>query len=266
MKPDKATHILYHANCDDGFGAAWAAWRVLGDGASYLPVTHGHPPPDLPPDARVVLVDFSYPRAQLLQMRQRVQSLFVVDHHKTAQMELAGLEDTIFDMDRSGAHLSWLFFHPDQPLPELLAYVEDKDLWRFDLPHSKEVSIALHSYPFDFRVWSELSVDALKREGVSLLRLQEQMVMGACARARWEMVGGHRVPVVNATDFRSEIANRLCSIYPEAPFAAAYYDDEQGHKAWSLRSTGDFDVAELARSMGGGGHKHSAGFHDQRGT
>lgn len=265
MNPQTATHILYHGNCDDGFGAAWAAWRRLGDKATYLPVTHGHPPPELPAESRVVIVDFSYPRQQLLAMRAHCQELFVLDHHKTAQEELAGLDNTVFDMERSGAHLSWCFFHPDQPLPELLAYVEDKDLWRFDLPQSKEVSIALQMYPMEFKAWSELDVEQLKREGKLLLRLQEQMVQGACDRARWEEVGGFRVPVVNATDFRSEIANRLCALHPDAPFAAAYYDDEHGYKTWSLRSVGDFDVAELARKLGGGGHKHSAGFQDQRG-
>lgn len=262
MDPSSATHILYHAHCDDGFGAAWAAWRVLGDRATYIPVTHGHPAPELPGDARVVMVDFSYPRQQLLEMRAHCTSLFVVDHHKTAQEELAGLEDTIFDMDRSGAHLSWRFFHPGQPLPELLAYVEDKDLWRFALSQSKEVSVALHTYPFDFQVWTDLDVAELKREGATLLRLQNQLVQGACERARWEDVGGFRVPVVNATDFRSEVANKLCALHPEAPFAAAYYDDEHGHKTWSLRSVGDFDVAELARKLGGGGHKHSAGYQE----
>lgn len=262
MDPKSATHILYHAHCDDGFGAAWAAWRTLGDRAVYLPVSHGAPAPELPTSARVVLVDFSYPRAELLSLRERCQDLFVVDHHKTAQQELAGLDNTIFDMERSGAHLSWEFFHPHEPLPELLAYVEDKDLWRFALPQSKEVTIALRSYPMDFQVWSRLKVDELKREGTILLRLQEQLVDEACARARWSQVGGHRVPVVNATDFRSEIANRLCDLHPAAPFAAAYYDDEHGLRTWSLRSVGDFDVSEVARALGGGGHKHSAGFQE----
>jgi nanoRNase/pAp phosphatase (c-di-AMP/oligoRNAs hydrolase) len=30
--------------------------------------------------------------------------------------------------------------------------------------------------------------------------------------------------------------------------------------AYSLRSIGDFDVSELAKRYGGGGHKNSAGF------
>ena len=81
MDPLQVTHVLYHGDCPDGFGAAWAAWKALGEAASYLPVQHGDPPPALPREARVVLVDFSYPRAALLDLRSRVRDLLVLDHH-----------------------------------------------------------------------------------------------------------------------------------------------------------------------------------------
>ena len=32
--------VIYHANCADGFGAAFAAWRKLGDEAEYVPMDH----------------------------------------------------------------------------------------------------------------------------------------------------------------------------------------------------------------------------------
>ena len=41
-----------------------------------------------------------------------------------------------FDLDHSGAMLSWQYFHPDEPAPELLRYVEDQDLWNWKLPQS----------------------------------------------------------------------------------------------------------------------------------
>ena len=163
-------------------------------------------------------------------------------------------------MNKSGARLAWEYWHPNETLPELLAYIEDKDLWLWRLEQSREVSIALHSYPMEFELWNRLKVEYLKLEGVALLRLQEQIVDGAVSRARFEHLFGHRVPVVNATDFRSEIANRLCSLYPDSPFAAAYHYDKTGELCWSLRSVGDFDVAALARQAGGGGHKNASGF------
>ena len=35
------TLIYYHADCIDGFGAAYAAWRHFGQNASYHPMHHG---------------------------------------------------------------------------------------------------------------------------------------------------------------------------------------------------------------------------------
>lgn len=260
MQPNQVTHVLYHAECPDGFGAAYAAWKVLGDSATYLPVTHGQSPPDLPPEARVAMVDFSYKRAVIVKMRESVQDMIVLDHHATAQDELQGLDWAEFDMEKSGARLAWEYWHPNEPLPELLAYIEDKDLWWWRLEQSAEVSIALHSLPMDFELWNGLKVDQLKIEGVALRRLQEQLVGAAVGRARMESLFGYDVPVVNATDFRSEIANRLCSLHPDRPFAAAYHYDKDGELCWSLRSVGDFDVAALARTVGGGGHKNASGF------
>ncbi len=266
MDPAVVTHVLYHAHCPDGFGAALAAWLILGDEATYLPVNHGEPMPELPATARVAMVDFSYPRQQILSLQRQVSELVILDHHKTAEEELAGLDFATFDMNKSGARMAWEFWHPGRPVPELLAYIEDKDLWRWELPQSQEVSIALHSYPQEFRIWQHLEVDHLKIEGVALLRLQEQIVAAGCQRARWTEMFGFHVPVVNATEFRSEIANRLCQLHPETPFAAAYYDNIEGARNWSLRSQGEFDVAELARRRGGGGHLNAAGFTELNGA
>ena len=260
VEPQQVTHVVYHACCDDGFGAAWAAWKRLGDRATYLPAQHGDGVVQLPAGAVVAMVDFSYPRAVIEELSKPLGGLIILDHHLTAQAELEGLPIAVFDMERSGAHLAWNYFHPGEPLPEFLAYIEDKDLWRFRLPQSREFTAALRSYPMDFQLWDRLTPEQLKAEGVSLLRLQERLVESHCARARWLELGGYRVPVVNASDFRSEIANRLCTLHPQAPFAAAYYDNEEGIRSWSLRSVGDFNVAELCRRWGGGGHKNAAGF------
>jgi nanoRNase/pAp phosphatase (c-di-AMP/oligoRNAs hydrolase) len=42
-------------------------------------------------------------------------------------------------------------------------------------------------------------------------------------------------------------------------FAACYWDTPEG-RVFSLRSIGDFDVSEIAKQYGGGGHKNASGF------
>lgn len=262
MSRAETTHVLYHAQCQDGFGGAWAAWRALGERAQYLPVQHGDPPPALPEGARVVIVDFSYPRDVILALRERVGSLMILDHHKTAEEALRGLPDAVFDMHKSGAMLAWEYFHPEQEPPPIIGYVQDRDLWRFELPHSREVNAALGSYPQDFATWNGIDVDRLIEEGRAILRFRDQTIGSIISFARMGEVGGHLVPVVNATAHWSDVGEALLRQFPEAPFVALYFDDSEGRRRWSLRSRGEFDVADLAKRFGGGGHRAAAGFRE----
>lgn len=252
--------VLYHAHCSDGFGAAWAAWQKLGDDAEYLPVRHGNPPPELPDGATVYILDFCYPRRVITEMHERFEKLTIIDHHRTAEEELQGLDYAIFDNDKSGAVLSWEFFNPGRPVPELLRYVMDTDLWLHRLPRSREVSAALSAYPMEFRVWSDLDISMLADEGEPIVRYQRQQVALLCDQARFDDVAGHRVPVVNATIFGSEVGAELLKRHPEAPFAVIYFDRGDGIRQWSLRSREEFDVSRIARQFQNGGHRQAAGF------
>lgn len=260
MKP----YILYHANCYDGFGSAFAAWQAYGDGGKYIAVKYGDEPPALPLDADVLICDFSYPRETLLRLKKAVNSLVVIDHHKTAHADLEGLDFCQFDMTKSGAVLTWEFLHPTTPIPALLEYIQDRDLWKFALHDSKEVSAALRAYPMDFQIWSGLNFHELKNEGKAILKFTQQMVSIMADNAWLQDIGGHIVPVTNATVFFSEVGEELCKRNPHLPFSAYFLDRSDGKRQWGLRSRGDFDVSEVAKRLGGGGHKSAAGFIQER--
>ena len=135
--------------------------------------------------------------------------------------------------------------------------VEDRDLWRWKLPDSREVSAALDSYPKRFRVWDRLDVETLAREGTGILRYIRTQVENLAGMAQEQELAGYRVPVVNTS---------LLERHPEAEFAATYWDRD-GRRHWSLRSRadGDFDVSQVALKLGGGGHPHAAGFTEEPG-
>jgi hypothetical protein len=268
--------VIYHGNCYDGFGAAWAAWRALGDSARYIPALYGEALPAEAWDCDLYIVDFSYPRAALEGRALdpshvlNVTEFRVLDHHKTAQADLAGLPFCTFDMDKSGAMLAWEHFHPSEPAPRLIEYVQDRDLWRFQLKGSREVSAWLRSWPFDFDAWSRCSLalaadlDGVIAQGASILRFQDEQVRVMCRQAVMREVGGHRVPVTNATVFFSEVGEELCRAHPDAPFAAYYLDRADGKRQWGLRSRNGFDVSAVAKQYGGGGHPAAAGFTEER--
>lgn len=254
--------VIYHANCVDGFGAAWAAWKKLGDTADYIPCDYGRPPPLYGEDQDIYIVDFSFPRDVLETMGRTAASVTVLEHHKTAAAALAGPwgpanMDIIFDMDRSGARMAWEYFH-DEPAPELIAYIEDRDLWRWKLPGSREFSAAIRSYPFDFMLWDGFSIEKLIGEGVAIQRYVEQQVADLARVAQTTTIAGYLVPTVNAPSFlASEVCNRLATGHP---FAASWCASET-EIFWSLRSAPDgIDVSAVAKQFGGGGHHHAAGY------
>lgn len=253
-----ARYILFHANCPDGFGAAYAAWKKWGKEAQYLPVKHGNPPPELEPHSELFIIDFSYDRETLLQLAEQHQ-LKVLDHHKTAQDDLAGLDFAEFDLKRSGAVLAWNYFHPQTEVPLLLQYVQDQDLWNWALPDSREICTALSIYPFDFATWDTLDVAQLRAEGQVVLRYKQQLIEQLLRRVDWFEILGHKVPTVNTPLFASELGNQLCLDYPEARFSACY-SELDGMRKFSLRSIGDNDVSAVAKHFGGGGHPNASGF------
>jgi len=153
--------VLYHANCPDGFTAAWAVWKALGDKAEYRAVTYGQPPPDDIAGRRVILVDFSYPRAALDVLASVASSLDIYDHHKSAEADLKDWHPScggrvVFDMERSGAGIVWDSLHSGHR-PKLIDYVEDADLWRFSLSNARKIREFLFSYPYRFDVWERIS-------------------------------------------------------------------------------------------------------------
>jgi len=262
--------VIYHANCLDGFGAALAAnlyFSSQGIEAEYYPAKHGTEPPECS-GREVYIVDFSYKRPILRQICEVAETVTILDHHISAQEDLDGLENeysnltVVFDMDKSGAVLTWEHFHPSVP-PMLLQHIQDRDLWRFALDGTDEINTALMSYPFGFDFWGELlesdsKLAELRSEGVTLNRYRRQLIEQYKKRAVMGKVAGFEVPIVNAPyAIISELLGELAEDYP---FAAGY-QDSGNKRSWSLRaSKNGEDVARIAELFGGGGHRKAAGF------
>lgn len=293
-KPDLC---IYHGNCDDGFGAAWAIWMKWGNEVAYAPGTYGKPLPDVT-GKHVLFVDFSAKYDVMADASWKARSMVIIDHHKTAQADLArfhsfdgtgadqsSLEDAFvncltengpkvaawFDMNQSGARMAWDFAHGiphNDPPPNIISLIEDRDLWRFAYgDRTKQFSAALRTYPMDFSVWTDLAgrADSLVEEGKFILRSHNANIAKFMADAyldEHDTFPGHIVPVVNVPyHYASDTAHALLQKYPNAPFAACWFKRGDGMIQWSLRSEDSrADVSEIAKGYGGGGHRNAAGF------
>ena len=253
--------VIYHSWCSDGLLAAYLICKKYPDAEPY-PAVHGTTPiPDVT-GRDVFIVDFSYSREILLDMKAKAKSLLVLDHHKSAQEALSGLDFCMFDMARSGCGMTWDYLYPGHQRQWIVNFTEDIDLWNFLLPKSREVNCAIRSYPLTFEaldMLEKMNPYDLAKEGEILLRSQRNMVDSIVKKAREVEIQGHKVLCVNTPVLQSEVANYLSK---GRPFGVCWFESESGDRVYSLRSQEDgIDVSTIAKKYpGGGGHYHSAGY------
>lgn len=275
---------IYHANCADGFAAAWAVRKFFadrGEEVDFHPGIYGEAPPDVT-GRTVVIVDFSYPRDALRGMIEQGQEVVLIDHHKSTIADVQTIRDeekktsgtpcikgflARLSTQKSGAMLTWEFLFDDLPPPLLFDHIQDRDLWQHRLPMTNEIIAALYSYPMEFEVWDQLidgPIKKLEDEGRSILRAHRANVAAFTAAANVRTInwGGSLIRIANVPwMYASDVAGELAKGHP---FAATYHDNATGRR-WSLRSDHNgADVSLIAKTFGGGGHQHAAGFTQTR--
>lgn len=284
--------IIYHDNCPDGWTAAWVAYNALkgsGEGAPQLiPASYGNPMPDLDGVDTVYLVDFSYPHTTLRAMADH-HRVVVLDHHRSAIDDIcSGHGDdigqapwgegargdkwvarystwynTVLDDNRSGAGIAWDYFHPGEDRPWLVDYVEDRDLWRFNLPNSKAVNAAIRCGHYDLGTWDDwhqlLDPGVMANNGYGVLAHIDAYCRAAAGHAYWCVMGDRRFPIVNVTyESCSEVADYLLDHFG-VDMAGYFFHRGDGSWQYGFRSRNGTTVHDHAAAFGGGGHPQAAG-------
>jgi len=266
---DKPIVVLYHGKCPDGFAAAYAAWKKFGDTAEYLPVNYGEAPPEGLENREVYIVDFCYESSeQMNALAKSTKHLVVLDHHESNKKMVGSVTEHVYDASRSGATIAWSYFHPDTPVPRLMTYLEDGDLYRYSLPETRNIFSYLLVLPFDFAQWDTL-VRGLEddTERAEILKKAEtyteffnafaQMSVERAKKVRFEGYEVYFVATHPNITVKSFVGNKLYTKLP--PFAIIVTAHPNGFGV-SLRGDGSVDVSKIAEKYGGGGHPGSAGF------
>lgn len=276
--PTKAV-VIYHDHCVDGFGAAWSFNRLAAkdysDGVEYIPMQYGQVP-GIHNDSHNIdlyILDFSFDRTTTLLLSDFYGSVTVLDHHKTAADVLMGWDhgrknlEIVFDMGRSGAGITWDYLSDGRcARNELIDYIEDRDIWIWTLEYSKEINALIGFTKKEFAAYDKMSEmlmfhkDSVIDMGALLLESNERHCASIIAATKRDIrINGKQGLVCNCNgQFASDVGNMLAK--ESGTFGATYYTDTNGDTKFSLRSIGDYDVAEIAKLFGGGGHRNAAGF------
>ena len=262
------TVILYHGNCPDGFGGAYAAWKKFGDSAEYIPLSRdaAPPTPESLAGATLYFIDFCFPKELMEQYVSTAGSLTVLDHHEGVEDVITSMPEYRYTSDHSGAVIAWQYFHPETPVPLLLQYIEQGDLYKFEMPECEEILSYIYTRPQAFLEWDMLAAqlaDPMERariieKGASYAEHKQIIVEQIMHLAELVEFEGHRTYLASCSkQFTSPVGNALAKRLPPLAMVASVH-------SWglrvSLRSAGDLDVSALARKYGGNGHPYAAAF------
>ncbi len=258
--------VLYHKNCLDGFTGAWIAWKTFGSGAEYIGLEHQESPPKGLKGRELIFIDFCYPQAVMKKITRISPHVTMIDHHISQKEAVKEADVLVYDMDHSGCMLAWKFFYPNEKPPHFLMVVEDNDLHRFNVPHTREFIAVLGGILFSFKTWSRLVDDFenvssrkdIVQHGKILLEHKKRIIDRTLLHAEPIIFEGQKTFAINTFAFYSDAA---CAIYERmgVPIGISwFYKDGKIHV--SLRSNGSVDVSKMAQKYGGGGHVGAAGF------
>jgi len=262
--------VIYHADCLDGLGSAWVAYRQFGREARYIAAHFGEKFPQFETGSDVYILDFSYSPEVLVEAAKKAATVTLIDHHATAMEQCQAYFNShllpknlalVFDMAQSGCVLSWRHFFPRRDVPKILLHIEDRDLWRFKLSGTRAITSALYEQmPMSLTVFGDQ-------------RLPELLLVGGIQAAQFAKMinrlvkSAHRVDLscteglaVNAPSFfSSDLGHVLAK--KSGTFGMTYhYDGRKRQWLFALRSVGVVNVGRIAQGFGGGGHLNAAGF------
>lgn len=191
------------------------------------------------------------------------------------------------DDKQSGALLAWRFFGCGR-VPVGVRHIDDRDRWQFKMEGTREYCARLAMVPYDMPRWldnfraQERRVEAVRlnvgvevswetthvydawiETGGLLVRRHRMDVETAVKQARVVnlplCVAGCQGLAVNAArSVASDVGHLLAQM--SGTFGLVWYLAGDGKVRCSIRSEGDNDVSEIARRLGGGGHRNAAGF------
>lgn len=262
--------VLYHGNCPDGFTAAWAAWKKFGDEADYVPLFRYAEFPIIK-GKEIYILDYCPNNPDdLKRLLSDNKSTVVIDHHISEAETIKLAKNYVFDVQHSGAFLSWKYFNPETTVPNLILHIEDYDIWKWQLPNTREINNIVQlqdiSVPefSDWNIFAENMEITEKRNDYikqgALIQKYREVLLGKIIGTQTKTVEfeGYEVYVVNAPGiFADDLGHILATKKP--PFAVVWSQTNEKIRI-SLRSVGDFDTTTITKKYGGGGHKGAGAF------
>ena len=276
IPPQDITCIIYHYPCTDGYCAAFISqlyqeYKMVNmpyqryQKIKFIPFTYGEKIDEMELIGEtILLVDCSVDKKTLKRWRSNLSyRIMILDHHYSAYQQLKNVRGCFFDLNHSGCCLAWQYFFPTHSIPDLILYIEDQDLWRWQLKDSKPFNLALKNLmkrQFDHfeQCLYPNTVQYLIEQGKQMNNSLEEYIQNKSKDAKYiKFDKFNNVALIECTKHTSELGAHLAK---SSDFALLYfYKPKEQQIICSLRSV-NTDVSKIAKKYGGGGHRLASGF------
>jgi len=282
--------VIYHENCPDGIGGLWCAHTYKKESYEKIGIQAGRDPVGNFENKCLLFIDVCPTYNFLIETSKICKTITVLDHHKSSyDMYLSNKDELnaiinikmIFNMNLSGCQIAWKYFFPELKTPWFIDYIGDQDLWKFELPNSKEINCSLEFNKFidsdnlskldELHKYSEDTITTLALGGGLILRVKDHIMKNQLeySEERKMIVNDkcYRVQVGTiSSDMKSAFGNMLAkkkfSDNTDPDFGIIWsYWVEKDEWYLSLRGTDSSpDLSIIAKTFGGGGHPKASGF------
>jgi hypothetical protein len=290
-------YAIYHKNCPDGFSSLMVllkAKRISKDGIIYHDVPSASFPPKEIDNKDIIIMDVAYKYNVLREIFERAKSVVFIDHHVTIIDEVKKLSSMpkyknkvkiIYDVNESGASLTWKYFFKNKKMPLFIQYIRDNDIGTWKLKDTKPFIYSLRvRYDIDLKKdivdkWKELFDDAKVKKVVEIGKIYEEYANSLLEENvrkysfeafpsqkiyndftdYFEKPGQYKVAVVNGSGCPSTslLGNKMMETI-KCDFVMIWsYQMEKKEYVISFRSN-KADVGKIAQMFGGGGHKFAS--------
>ena len=272
--------VLFHYPCQDGLSSGWIVNKFHKEHnitIDLYPIQHGKIIDiERLTNKKVIFCDYAPSKEAIEEIEKVTLKITILDHHISSQKALENKNYAIFDMNKSGAGLTWDYFYNNE-CPLFIKMVEDRDIWKWKIPKSKEFTAGLSTvcssiemYNFDelFNIFDEILINPFKFDFyIELGDIINKSIMIKCKYMALESLKkinhyqNYNVCIVNCSyELSSDLGNILSS-YDTVDFAVLWrYNHTKEEYYVSLRSNDKTDVSLIAKKFGGGGHKNASGF------
>jgi oligoribonuclease NrnB/cAMP/cGMP phosphodiesterase (DHH superfamily) len=294
--------IIYHKSCPDGIASAWIVKQynpnaiIISSDAGSEPILNTNLK-----NKRIIFVDVCPNNLYyLIKLSKETEYIMVIDHHISLQKQLNNIKlpnniNIIFDIKNCACILTWEYFTNNKTnilphntllidnIPWFLKYIEDRDLWKLEMPNSQEVSLGLlegnyitiegltRLYHTEYDMIYNKILEQGKIEIIIKEKLINNQIKYNSIPCKFKVLNKeYLIWFFESNDnLRSDVGNKLLftkitknNINKFPDFVVSWRYSFINDQFWfSLRSHNEsVNVANIAQIFKGGGHRNAAGF------